>query len=941
MATPAVLVEELDLPTLRFGESAPTAWSAYAAVSIDAAVNLTEDRRFRDIPLSARLQTAVSEQRTFLNSLLDPDLQAVFDLRIIRRPDEHLLRQAIIVRTLAGDAATASRRAQELAQMITAIAPDHVLTSVVSDDRTHELQRLRDPFESEIADAAFVVREEVTAPPVRPDLRKRFEYLYTVVPFGTGTVDWSPLYRRLMACQDPVVVSIAIQPRVTSVPLARLLNEYATVYGQLAQSDRQQAGVFTGEQSLAAESIAVDAAAAFADYSQRLGQRHFAIRTLVASPKPLAAGLAQTLGGIVSPAGAADGESSPVRSAATVYRLRSSEAAGQIASWDLHAVDLIVPPGAPTIWGRPSPPPDPLADLPMIGDARDAGGAFRLPAAAAGDLPGVQVRRGRSGHAEASAGGDHPILLGKLADTDAQLSVDVNSLSKHALIAGSTGSGKTTMVLEILRQLWPAADASVRRVPFLVIEPVNDVANDYRKLLNLPEFENDLVVFTVGDERSRPLRFNPFAVPEGVLVGEHMSALLAAFKAAFGLFDPLPAIYEEAIAETYASAGILPSETSDGEATNWPTVVGFSLAMTRATSGLGYSGDVKANLESSSVIRAKQLLSGPCASVFRTNRILDAEWLLTRPVIVELKTLGSSEEQALLIALLINAITEHYKANRGAQSELQHVTVIEEAHRLLARAKGGGGSAQSQAKEQAAEAFANVLAENRKYGEGIIIAEQIPSKLVEDAVKNTNLKVMCRLTAEEERDYLGQSMAMSPEQRLAAPRLKRGEAMVYSDELAYTTEVLTPFTLVDADGRGLETPDTVGIERTVPFDACEVCQSRCAWRPAGLALSRRPQLAEARDAFVTSLYAKRNGDGDGHGDDPPSGADASRHLAKLVAAEVRRYPRIDGPGAAGDVALCTVVHLLESRLKNAGWIRNCARQASKLARPSEASVKHG
>jgi hypothetical protein len=45
------------------------------------------------------------------------------------------------------------------------------------------------PLGGGVADAAFVVREEIAATPARPDLRQHLEYLYSVVPFGRGTVD--------------------------------------------------------------------------------------------------------------------------------------------------------------------------------------------------------------------------------------------------------------------------------------------------------------------------------------------------------------------------------------------------------------------------------------------------------------------------------------------------------------------------------------------------------------------------------------------------------------------------------------------------------------------------------------------------------------------------------------------------------------------------------
>ena len=220
---------------------------------------------------------------------------------------------------------------------------------------------------------------------------------------------------------------------------------------------------------------------------------------------------------------------------------------------------------------------------------------------------------------------------------------------------------------------------------------------------------------------------------------------------------------------------------------------------------------------------------------------------MERPTILELKALGAGDEQSLMIALLLNAMTENYQAVRGASSTLRHVTVVEEAHRLLARSRGGGGAEEAQAKEKAAEAFANTLAENRKYGEGLIIAEQIPSKLVEDAVKNTNLKVMHRLTAEEERRYLGETMGFDDAQSRFATRLSTGEALVYADEYpeAILAEIKPRLTS--------PAPQPVSADVQPPFSFCAPCQRQCQFRGAGLAISRDGVLRTKIDARLAAL----------------------------------------------------------------------------------------
>ena len=266
----------------------------------------------------------------------------------------------------------------------------------------------------------------------------------------------------------------------------------------------------------------------------------------------------------------------------------------------------------------------------------------------------------------------------------------------------------------------------------------------------------------------------------------------------------------------------------------------FLAAMSEVTSGLGYAGDVKANIEAASIRRAQQLVRGVTGSAFMTDRPNDIGRLLDHPVILELKSLGTGDEQALMMALLLNAVTEYYQSARGPSADLVHVTLVEEAHRLLARAAGGKSAEDAQAKERAAEAFANTLAENRKYGEGVIIAEQLPTKLVADAVKNTNLKIMHRLTAEDDRRYLGETMGMDEAQRLFAARLQTGEALLYSDDLAEAAHVSVARTLRAAAPR----PGVVKATAEPPFAACDRCRAQCAYRGAALSMVNDPVIVK-------------------------------------------------------------------------------------------------
>jgi len=73
--------------------------------------------------------------------------------------------------------------------------------------------------------------------------------------------------------------------------------------------------------------------------------------------------------------------------------------------------------------------------------------------------------------------------------------------------------------------------------------------------------------------------------------------------------------------------------------------------------------------------------------------------------------------------------------------------------------------------------FAGLLAEIRAYGEGLIIAEQIPGRLVQDVIKNTAVKITHRLPAADDREAVGATMNMTRAQNRFLVTLKPGEAV--------------------------------------------------------------------------------------------------------------------------------------------------------------------
>ncbi len=362
-----------------------------------------------------------------------------------------------------------------------------------------------------------------------------------------------------------------------------------------------------------------------------------------------------------------------------------------------------------------------------------------------------------------------------------EVSIPVDDLTKHALVAGVTGSGKTNTVLNLLVKLYSSG-----KVPFLVIEPAK---SEYR---NLIEKIDSLLVFTLGEERpgqSSPFRFNPFAFPEGVSLQTHVDYLKAVFNASFVMYAPMPYVLEDCLYRIYEDKGwnLVTSSNSRGRhELSFPTLEDLYYKIDDVVQDLGYQDRTSMDIKAALKTRIRNLCLGGKGLMLNTAFTLPFSEIMARPTVLELKYIGNDEEKTFMMGLIITAIGEYYESQYTRRNDrspgLKHLTVIEEAHRLLKNVPTEKTSEdQSNVKGKAVETFSNLLAEIRAYGEGVLVAEQIPSKLAQDVVKNTSLKLMHRLVAREDRDLMGDTMNLDQAQKRHAVSLSAGRAICFSE----------------------------------------------------------------------------------------------------------------------------------------------------------------
>lgn len=381
--------------------------------------------------------------------------------------------------------------------------------------------------------------------------------------------------------------------------------------------------------------------------------------------------------------------------------------------------------------------------------------------------------------------------LGAVLDGDVVTSrhftLDGATLCRHALVAGHTGSGKSTTARGLL------LDLARQKVRFLVLEPAK---GEYRQLAaSLP----DLCAFAVGAvprPGEMPFVLNPFAFPEGFPLHTHIDFLKQVFIASFGLVPPTPYLLEGAIYRAYAAKGwdLATGQHPHGhDVLAFPTLSDLVEEIDAVVDAADYRGEVASNLRAALRTRIGNLCLGPKGLALNTRHSLPDELLFGSPVVLELKSLGSDEEKALVMGLVITRLYELREATGagGSGDALRHLLVIEEAHRILKRTSERA-SDESNMAHQAIETFTNLLAELRAYGQGVLVVEQLPSKLAPEVVKHSGTKIVHRLTPRDDRDAVGDAMVLTEEQKRALAVLPTGEAVVHGEGMDGAIRVRVP-----------------------------------------------------------------------------------------------------------------------------------------------------
>ncbi len=408
---------------------------------------------------------------------------------------------------------------------------------------------------------------------------------------------------------------------------------------------------------------------------------------------------------------------------------------------------------------------------------------FRLPIAVTEHINGIEIEK----HEEINESFDAVVFentninLGILKGTklEKQIGLPVNDLKKHMFISGTTRSGKTTAVFNILSQIYN------KKIPFLVLEMVK---TEYRPLLDLIP---DLKIFTPGKSDISPFIINPFIPPKNVKLINYKSYLLTAFKASFEMSGPLLQLFTEAINQSYVEYGWKDNNTIDDESIELFGMYEFIKEFKDLMETKNYDPKVRNNIEEAGVVRLMNLINVDY-NIFDNQNSIPIEDLLNNNVIIELDAIANLEQKSLIASLLLNNIIAYIKNNSKNISvdNLNQLLVLEEAHVLLepkvsTRNEDKSGNV-------AIEIVDSILSEMAAYGFGLIVSDQSPQKMPKNVIINTGTKIILRTTEGEDKEIIKNSTNMSEEQQKNLSSISNGAGYCFFDRIKNPLLIQTP-----------------------------------------------------------------------------------------------------------------------------------------------------
>jgi DNA helicase HerA-like ATPase len=205
----------------------------------------------------------------------------------------------------------------------------------------------------------------------------------------------------------------------------------------------------------------------------------------------------------------------------------------------------------------------------------------------------------------------------------------------------------------------------------------------------------------------------------------------------------------------------------------------MSITVDKVIQNRGYEERIERNMKACFNTRIDSLKRGWKGEMLNTTHSTPWDELFEKPCVINLSYVGDDVDKGFFMSVILQFLYEY----RIAQAETReidlndngcrHLTIIEEAHRVMMKCEQP-----DMPQYKTAMMFSNMLSEIRAYGEGLLLVDQVPTRLIPDAIKNTNLKITHRLVAEDDCKAISESMGLNDEERKVIQKLLTGQCIV-------------------------------------------------------------------------------------------------------------------------------------------------------------------
>ena len=352
--------------------------------------------------------------------------------------------------------------------------------------------------------------------------------------------------------------------------------------------------------------------------------------------------------------------------------------------------------------------------------------------------------------------------------------IRLSDIRKGVAVLGAIGSGKTRMVMKIVR------DAVARyNIPVLVFESKGEFASLIRDLP--PAFLEKLMVLRPGSTYA-PLKINLFE-PGEMDPEEYAKRLLGLLNT---IFKSLFREDSELTIQMSKVLGEVLTETVKREETR--SFNGFVDALKEYAKRGSHIPNILSTINALEA-RMNVLRRGMLGEVFNVERSnLDVEDLLQKVVIVDFSYLlsnGGTKEDAQIIMNLLTLHVFQAGLKRMNINTLTHLVVVDDARLLIPEVFTRRSTSDTTAVE-------DMITIERGKGQGLILVCQDPS-VSRIALANCNTKIAFRLTfkSQSEEEFIRMSLNIPEDQREYLLTQPNRSAVVKLPDFPYPFPIIT------------------------------------------------------------------------------------------------------------------------------------------------------